>query len=131
MGNFLMIIDISTLLNNVDMFLCYVYMSLACMITSLMCTVIILLLLLSNDIELNPGPDKLKSLSVCHVNIRGLSDSKLRAIKTSLCGRLDIITLSETFFGPLSTTDLSLPGYNPIIRRDRPAFGGGIAIYIK
>ena len=50
-------------------------------IMSLMCTVIILLLLLSNDIELNPGPVKLKSLSICHVNIRGLSDSKLRVTR--------------------------------------------------
>lgn len=90
------------------------------------------LLLLSGDIELNPGPfSKLKSLSICHVNIRGLAESKLRSIKTSLCERYDIITISETFLGPLSSVDLTIPGFNNIIRRDRPTFGGGLAVYIR
>ena len=43
----------------------------------------------------------------------------------------DIITISETFLGPLSTAELDLPGYHDIIRRDRPTFGGGLAIYIR
>jgi len=92
--------------------------------------VFLLLILLSGDVHVNPGPVKLKSLSICHVNIRGLSDMKMSAIKTNLC-KYDIITLSETFLGPLSTGDLDLPGFHPIIRRDRPTFGGGIAIFIR
>ncbi len=93
--------------------------------------VIMLLVLLSGDIELNPGPVRLKSLTVCHVNIRGLSDAKMRAIKTTLCKKFDIITLSETFLNPDSTTNLNLSGYHTILRKDRPTFGGGIAIFIR
>ena len=90
------------------------------------------LLILSGDIEQNPGPfNKLKSLSICHVNIRGLAESKLKSIKISLCEKYDIITISETFLGPLSTADLTLPGFHNIIRRDRPTFGGGLAVFIR
>ena len=93
---------------------------------------LIVLLLLCGDVESNPGPiQRLKNLAVCHVNIRGLTSSKIRAIKASLCNVYDIITISETFLGPLSTAGLELPGYHDILRRDRPTFGGGLAIYIK
>ena len=100
-------------------------------ILSVVCIIFVILLLRCGDIEINPGPFKLKSLSLCHVNIRGLSDFKLRAMKTSLCEKYDIITMSETFLGPHSTADLTLPGYHAILRRDRPTFGGGVAIYIR
>ena len=73
---------------------------------------------------------KLRNVSLCHCNIRGLSDKKLRAIETSLCAKYDI-TLSETFLSASNTGDLALRGYHPIIRRDRPTFGGGVAMYIK
>ena len=41
----------------------------------IICSIFVLLILLSNDIETNPGPplSKLSKLSVCHSNIRGLS----------------------------------------------------------
>jgi hypothetical protein len=83
---------------------------------------------------MNPGPDhnlKLKCLSICHANIRGISDAKINAIKTSLCKKFEIITLSETFLSPQSASDLCLPGYHSILRRDRPTFGGGVAMFIK
>ena len=94
-----------------------------------------LLLYQCGDIELNPGPvtqhAKLKSLDVCHVNIRSLNAGKLRALKTSLCEHFDIITLSETFLNATCTTDLRLQSFHDIIRRDRPVAGGGVAIYVK
>ena len=101
--------------------------------TTLIAVVIsIVLLLLCGDIELNPGPvQKLVNLSVCHVNIRGLADSKMLALKTSLCNEFDIITISETFLGPHSTVDLTLPGFHNILRRDRPTFGGGLAVFVR
>ena len=95
---------------------------------------LLLLLYKCGDIELNPGPTnvlKLKSLNACHVNIRSLSSSKLRAIRTIFAELYDIITISETHLGPDSKTNLSLPGYCDILRRDRQAGGGGLAIYVK
>lgn len=89
------------------------------------------LLLLCGDIEQNPGPVKLKSLSMCHANIRGLSNVKLSAMRTTFCKYFDVITLSETFLSLNCTTDLSIAGYHDIIRKDRDSFGGGVAMYIK
>lgn len=94
--------------------------------------VLFTLLLLCGDIAENPGPTfTVKSLSACHINIRGLNDSKIRALKSMICNVYDIITVSETFLSDNSTVDLDLPGYHSIIRRDRQTFGGGIAIYVK
>ena len=91
------------------------------------------LLLFMSGLELNPGPNtKLKNLNICHVNIRGLNQSKLNAIRTSLCQVYDIITLSETFLNQnIANTELVLTGYQEIIRRDRPTLGGGVAVYVK
>jgi len=96
--------------------------------------IILLLLFISGTVELNPGPPvtrKLKNLTACHINIRSLTLSKLRAIKTDISTQHDIITISETFLNENSTTDLSLPGFHKIIRKDRQRFGGGVAVYVK
>ena len=99
----------------------------------IICSIFVLLILLSNDIETNPGPplSKLSKLSVCHSNIRGLSQSKIIAIETSLCDLYDVITLSETFLSNTSTHDLTLGGFHQVVRRDRETFGGGVAVYIR
>lgn len=89
------------------------------------------LLILCGDVEINPGPVKTKSLNICHVNIRSLNISHLRAIKVSLCDTYDIITISETMLSAVTNIDLRIPGYHPIIRRDRNNQGGGIAMYIR
>ena len=75
--------------------------------------------------------NKLKQLSVCHVNIRGLNEHKLSAIKANLTDQYDIITLSETFLSENSKVNLDLPGFHDIIRKDRATFGGGVAVYVK
>ena len=94
--------------------------------------VLFMLLLLCGDIAENPGPTfNIKSLSACHINIRGLNESKIRALKTLVCNVYDVITLSETFLSDTSSVDLDLPGYHSIIRRDRQTFGGGIAVYVR
>ena len=91
-----------------------------------------MLLLLCGDVHPNPGPhDGFVDFTICHANIRSLSPDKLRCIKTSLADSFDIIALSETF---LSSTkpdrDLEIPGFHPILRRDRPTgIGGGVALY--
>ena len=63
--------------------------------------------------------------------MRGLYDSKLRAIKTFLCSKYDIITLAETFLSARSKTNSSLQDFHPIMRKDRQVFGGGVAIFVK
>ena len=94
-----------------------------------------LLLVMANDVERNPGPQnsqKVKKLRICHSNVRSLSRAKLLAIKTTLSGAFDIITLSETHLSNNVTNDVfSLKGYHDIIRKDRDGAGGGVAVYIK
>jgi hypothetical protein len=97
--------------------------------------VALILITIAGDIELNPGPDIgrfCKRISICHVNIRSLSWSKLHAIQTSLSNVYDIITLSETHLhAGISDDVFKLKGYQDIIRKDRPTKGGGVAIYLK
>ena len=93
--------------------------------------VVMMLLKTSGDVELNPGPP-CKSLSMCHVNIRSLSRSKLKAIQCNLANLYDVITLSETHLHAGVTNDVfTLNGFHDIIRKDRGAQGGGVAIYIR
>jgi len=100
-------------------------------------TMIILycILLCSGDIELNPGPKSYsvcKKINICHINIRSLSRSKLRALQTSIANGYDIITLSETHLHQgVSNNVFNLTGFHEIIRKDRNEHGGGVAIYIK
>ena len=82
----------------------------------------------SGDIEENPGPNFLR---ICHINIRSLSAVKLLAIKHEIVGKFDIISLSETFLSMESSTNLEIPGFHPIFRRDRGSFGGGVACYVR
>ena len=84
--------------------------------------------LLAGDIEINPGPNL---ISICHLNIRSLSSSKLLALKHQLQNIYDIITLSETFLTSKSSHDLNLDGYHALIRKDRNKAGGGVAAYIS
>ena len=85
-------------------------------------------LLLSGDIELNPGPN---DLNICHINCRGLSSAKMLALKHDIQHKFHLITLSETFLSQNSNQDLHLDGYHEIQRRDRDTFGGGVAVYVS
>ena len=96
--------------------------------------ILVLLIIRSGDVELNPGPSDgpCKKLNVCHVNIRSLSRSKLKAIQVSLSKVFDIITVSETHLHQGVPDDLfDLQGFHKIIRKDRNGPGGGVAIFIK
>ena len=95
--------------------------------------IVVLIILLSGDVEMNPGPNATcKSIKMCHVNIRSLSRSKLLAIQVSLANIYDVITISETHLHQGVGNDLfQIKGYHDIIRRDRGANGGGVAIFIK
>ena len=91
------------------------------------------------DIELNPGPRRLKSnrLSVCHWNLNSLSAhnfSKLTQLKAyNSIYKYDFICLSETYLD--STTpdiEIEIDGYK-LVRGDHPdnIKRGGVCIYYK
>lgn len=98
-------------------------LSLYC-VSTLLINLCMLLLILSNDVETNPGPHPVKDLKICHLNIRSLKD-KVDILALEL-GNYDIITLSETWLDPsITNTDIHLPGFQNPIRNDRNRHGGG------
>lgn len=103
---------------------------------------ILLLLLLSGNVQPNPGPvlnnittpevfRARTGLGLIHLNIRSLLP-KLDAVKIWIeSTNADILILSETWLNKtVSDKDIAINGYN-IFRCDRPRKGGGVAIYIK
>ena len=97
------------------------------------------LLLCHGDIEINPGPKKLKknSLFVCHWNLISLSVHNFPKL-TQLKGYIsiykhDFICLSETYLdSSIPDSLLEIDGYN-LIRSDHPnnIKRGGVCIYFK
>lgn len=106
--------------------------------------VIAILLTLSADVELNPGPTQ-GGLSVYHLNARSvLSDITLgsvphdeRLVKLDeifhalvYMRSADIITISESFLGKnISDADIALPDYQ-LFRKDRDRRGGGVLVFV-
>ena len=100
-----------------------------------------LLVLLSADAELNPGPKRAFSsnISICHCNLNSISAhnyTKLFLLKAYIAiHKFDIICLSETYLNSSPTFDgdnLAISGYN-LIRSDHPSNNkhGGVCIYYK
>ena len=100
-----------------------------------------LLLLLSGDIEVNPGPKRLnlKDLSICHWNLNSIMAdeySKVSEISAFLDShRFDIFCISESFLdSSIDDEDLELEisGYD-FIRCDHPSNTkrGGVMLYYK
>ena len=60
-------------------------------------------------------------LKICHAKRISFSHDRYLALRISLCGTYDIITLSKTSLHPDKHLcfNLGLPGYHPILRRDR------------
>ena len=89
------------------------------------------LLILSGDIETNPGPESKTDLYIMHVNTCSLR-SKMCLLEAEY-SKFDIITISETW---LSESDCSnsilLTNFHPPVRCDRANDPhGGVAIYIR
>jgi len=88
-------------------------------------------LICSGNVELNPGPNDLGEISVCHINARSFRN-KVDLLQTE-AESFDIITLSETWLCPAITNDsLTLTNFHPLVRKDRmdEAYGG-VGIYVK
>ena len=100
-----------------------------------------LLVSLSADVELNPGPKRASSsdISICHWNLNSISAhnyTKLFLLKAYIAiHKFDIICLSETYLDSSATSDdddLAISGYN-LIHSDHPSNNkrGGVCIYYK
>ena len=93
--------------------------------------VIALLLILSNDVEFNPGPDKHKPFKIGHNNIRGLR-SNFVDLKVMLSSMFDIFCISETMLSShVENSTIRIPGYQMPLRKDRDHNGGGLLVYIS
>ena len=99
------------------------------------------ILLLSGDIETNPGPfsSNLESLNICHWNLNSIATEnfiKIPLLEAYITvNKFDIICLSETFLDSSFLDDdprLNLNGYS-LIRADHPSDTkkGGVCIYYK
>ena len=87
-----------------------------------------ILLLLSGDIEVNPGP----TASLWHCNIRGLNFETHADLLSDVAHNFDILALTETFLNTNCCFDLNINGYLPIFRKDRTLRpGGGVALYVR
>lgn len=102
-----------------------------------------LLLLISGDVERNPGPaqeppqaSSFIDISMCHLNIQSLKSTteKFDHIKLQLIPEFDVITLSETWLNDnCDSNDYDINEYHPMFRRDRHtgAVGGGVAAWVS
>ena len=100
-----------------------------------------LLVMLSGDVEVNPGPKKKDKdcLSICHWNLNSISAydySKLFLLNSyNSLHKFDIICLSETYLDsntPLNDDNLEISGYT-LVRSDHPSNTkrGGVCLYYK
>ena len=99
-----------------------------------------LILLLSGDINLNPGPTQIsetwsvfkkRGLHFVHLNINSLPSKieELRQIAKNTASA--VIGLSETKLDKtIFDSEVSIPNYS-LIRKDRNRKGGGVACYIR
>ena len=97
------------------------------------------ILLLSNDIEKNPGPRLFGNLSICFWNLNSIMAHNFQKISSIIAynsiHKYDLICLGETYLNSSITSDnqdLIIDGYN-IIRADHPSDTrrGGVCIYYK
>lgn len=90
------------------------------------------LLLMSGDIEQNPGPlSTLENVSICHVNACSVRN-KISLFEAE-SDHFDIITVSETWLSDRDDdASLGLKNFHLPIRLDRPGDAhGGVAIYVR
>lgn len=97
---------------------------------------LMLQILLSNDIQLNPGPVH-KPLLVGHLNARSLrSDPKFDEISSLILEhKFDLFAISETWLDSHSIRDLnsiSIHGCHPFVYKNRPVGrGGGVGLFVS
>ena len=96
--------------------------------------IVFLLLILSGDVELNPGPvnGRNRQCRVLYSNIRGLHGNLQDLIVA--CKGFDILLCSETLVSNFRhIAELSIPGFKrPILlKRNEISRAQGVAVYIR
>ena len=98
-----------------------------------------LLLLLSGDIETNPGPKRSSNIKFCHWNLNGLAAHdfiKVPLVEAFITSNnFNLVCLSKTFLDSIIPNDdlnIQINGYS-LLRADRPnnIKRGGVCIYFK
>lgn len=89
------------------------------------------ILLLSGNVELNPGPAYELVLDIIHLNIRSIRH-KLDFLNTSFLHDFNIAWFTETHLDDnILDEELELDGFSSIYREDRNSFGGVVLIYLS
>lgn len=94
--------------------------------------ILFMLLILSGDVETNPGPNTgtQYTLDIFHLNIRSIRN-KIDSL-LSLVTDFDVLCFTESHLDSCITDqNLLIDGFNTIYRKDRNSFGGGIIIYVS
>ena len=93
-----------------------------------------ILIVLAQDIELNPGPSA-NNISICHSNVRSLkAKGRLMHVETELAQDFDIITVSETWLSTLDNShDYKLPQFQFPFQKDRSLNDGygGLMVWVS
>lgn len=114
----------------------YIKCILPCILNIEFSVIALLLVIMSGDVQENPGPDlntsaEHESLSVIHLNIRSIRN-KLNYIKDSLLD-FNILCFTETHLNhAILNEDLFLEGFQPIkFRKDVSAHSAGLLTYVS
>ena len=95
--------------------------------------VIFLLVVLSGDVEINPGPStdiQTSSLSIVHLNIRSIRN-KIEFIKDSYLD-YDILCFTESHLSDnVNDEMIILEGFSTFYRKDKTNHASGLLIYIS
>lgn len=95
--------------------------------------IIHVLLILSGDVETNPGPEHLHvtqfTLDIFHLNVRSIRNKFDQFL--SLVSDYDILCFTESHLDyNIMNDEISIDGFNTIFRKDRNSYGGGVIIYL-
>lgn len=87
-----------------------------------------LVLILSGDIETNPGPTNESVVDIIHLNVRSIRN-KIDSLN-AIVSDFDIACFTETHLDhKISNNDILLDGFDIVFRKDRNSYGGGVIIY--
>ena len=103
-----------------------------CLRTSLLLYFLSLTILLSNDVEKNPGPeiDGNNNISIIHLNVRSIRN-KFDYI-VDFMSDFDILCFTETHFtNEINDNDIQIENYDTFYRKDLNSYTGGILVYIE